>query len=118
MCHTLNFNKPFKIHLIEDILWRPSCSFAFCAFPAKYLLDCPPRLCSWVYVGDNNGMGHVSMLPIQYLENKPFNTSAFLYVVMTSCKDAKFIINEIPDHEHVLNIDAKIMIVYHNPRYC
>ena len=24
--------------------------FAFCAYPAKYLQGCPPRLCSWVYV--------------------------------------------------------------------
>ena len=23
---------------------------AFCAFPAKKLQGCPPRLCSWIYV--------------------------------------------------------------------
>ena len=31
-------------------LWRQSWIFAFCAFLAKYLQGCPPRLCSWVYV--------------------------------------------------------------------
>ena len=31
-------------------MWRPSWIFAFCAFPAKYLQGCSPRLCLWVYV--------------------------------------------------------------------
>ena len=26
------------------------CGHAFCAFPAKYLQGCSPRLCLWVYV--------------------------------------------------------------------
>ena len=31
-------------------LCQPSWIFAFCAFPAKKLQVCPPRLCSWISV--------------------------------------------------------------------
>ena len=47
------------------------------------------------------------MLSIQDLENKHYNTSAFLIIIMTS---SKFSINELPDPENV-SVLIKIMIL-------
>ena len=52
-------------------LWRPFWIFAFCAFPAKNVQGCPPRLCSWLFVemisvGQPFKAGHVSFPKISW----------------------------------------------------
>ena len=62
-----------------------------------------------------NRIDHVSMLSIQDLENKHYNTSAFFIIIMTS---SKFSIIEFPDPENV-SVLIKIMILcvgYYTPR--
>ena len=50
------------------------------------------------------------MLSIQDPQNKPFNTSAILSDIITSCRAAKYIMNEFPDPKNV-SVHSKIMIL-------